>query len=302
MILLNSEFAEAEFVLNAVKMQQISYGSSSANLINLVFFPHVDELIKDLIEEEGFSDLVKTFDFQWQMIPLDSDLLSLELPNITKTCLIEKDSSLLKSITKTLMDFQLLYGNFASTIAIGKNSMSIVRQMGVFEKHTIQQESRSGLANLYIFDRDMDFASLLLSPVTYESLLDEVFEVNLGKMTISDPETKTDINIQLTNNDKIFQSIRYKHFASIFPILSESAKKVEWPDSEIFLTASMYQKEIFKKILSEISLNLVTLRKDSSPAKFRRSNEYSRYEELCSTQSSRSTKTIEIDIRPHQSQ
>ena len=44
--------------------------------------------------------------------------------------------------------------------------------------------SESVISDLILIDRDVDYASVLLSQLNYEGLLDEVFEVKSGKMNI----------------------------------------------------------------------------------------------------------------------
>ena len=91
----------------------------------------------------------------------------------------------------------------------------------------------SHFGHLFVIDRSIDLASVLLSPVTYEALLDEVFGISCGVVdfSLSDAAASDDklksTKLQLSSRDGVFNNIRYKHFASIFAYLSSNAKQLK---------------------------------------------------------------------------
>ena len=98
------------------------------------------------------------------------------------------------------------------------------------------------IGHLIILDRDMDWyvipskswlnlscrASCLLSPLTYEGLLDETFGISCGTVEFPPDVTKTETptKLQLSCKDKMFDKIRNKHFATIFSVLGVTAKQL----------------------------------------------------------------------------
>jgi hypothetical protein len=77
-------------------------------------------------------------------------------------------------------------------IAVGAYSKSIVTLMNEFElyyKNNLRAHNRpeSDIPTVIIIDRSMDFVSPLLSPLTYEAMLDEIFSIK-GKTITFDPE------------------------------------------------------------------------------------------------------------------
>ena len=70
--------------------------------------------------------------------------------------------------------------------------------------------------------------SCLLSPLTYEGLLDETFGISCGTVEFPPEVTKTETatKLQLSCKDKMFDKIRNKHFASIFSVLGVTAKQL----------------------------------------------------------------------------
>ena len=70
--------------------------------------------------------------------------------------------------------------------------------------------------------------SCLLSPLTYEGLLDETFGISCGTVEFPSEVTKTETatKLQLSCKDKMFDKIRNKHFATIFSVLGVTAKQL----------------------------------------------------------------------------
>lgn len=81
---------------------------------------------------------------------------------------------------------------------------------------------------MLIIDRSVDYASVLLSPLTYEALLNEVFQNICGTIDLDERVTKGDhVKLQLTSKDKMFVKIRAQHFTNIFSSLSSYAKQLK---------------------------------------------------------------------------
>lgn len=98
---------------------------------------------------------------------------------------------------------------------------------------------------LVIIDRDVDLVTPMLSMLTYEGFIDEVFGIKNSGISVDpeiiDPEKK-DTNpapsqededtpkkrviLSLNSNDKIYNEIRDKNFASVFKLLSKKAKEI----------------------------------------------------------------------------
>jgi hypothetical protein len=90
----------------------------------------------------------------------------------------------------------------------------------------------SDISCMLIVDRDVDYASVLLTPVTYIGLLDEVFGVNSGTIELDDRVTGNQdgagkkVNYQLSSSDAIYNEIKNRHFSDVFPFLSSKVKEL----------------------------------------------------------------------------
>ena len=63
-----------------------------------------------------------------------------------------------------------------------------------------QIRGRAEIGHLFIFDRNIDYATTLLSPLTYESLLDEAFGINCGVVDLGKEITKTNNSVKVRNS------------------------------------------------------------------------------------------------------
>ena len=77
---------EAKTIADMVRGAMSALGQrASLPPIHLVCLPKALQSIRILLEEEGLAEIVTPHDYMWQMLPLDSDLLSLEMPEFFKS-------------------------------------------------------------------------------------------------------------------------------------------------------------------------------------------------------------------------
>ena len=92
----------------------------------------------------------------------------------------------LSCVSRALVAFQSLFGHIPNRAAFGSQSVAILKQLELLEdssstsSRSSSSSSTEDFSHLIVLDRDADFLSVLLSPVTYEALLDEVFGIKLG--------------------------------------------------------------------------------------------------------------------------
>ncbi|XP_023328568.1 vacuolar protein sorting-associated protein 33B isoform X2 [Eurytemora carolleeae] len=180
-------------------------------------------------QEEGISGFVTMHQFSWEFIPLDFDLLSLELPSFFRNQFLGQDHSGLVSVARALWGIQSIYGDIPNLFAHGKSVKKLLNLVNVFSLQYGQPRTKQAdIGYIYIFERDIDYASCLLSPLTYEGLLDEVFGISCGTVEFPKEVTGTDTTtkLQLSSKDKMFEKIRNKHFATIFSVLGVTAKQL----------------------------------------------------------------------------
>jgi len=204
--------------------------TSDTGVTHIIILPRKLLSIEKLFEEEGLSGYIELHQFSWEFIPLDYDILSLELPFVLRSQYLCGDSSYLPSVARAIWGLKSIFGNIPNVFAIGKNVQRISKLETHFSNHFGQYKQKSGdIGSLFIFERDVDWASCFLSPLTYEGLLDETFGISCGTVEFGPEVTKSktgSTKLQLSSRDKMFDKLRNKHFASIFSVLGVTAKQL----------------------------------------------------------------------------
>ena len=82
------------------------------------------------------------------------------------------------------------------------------------------QFQTSSIGQLFVFDRDADYVTPLLTQLTYEGSIDEHFSIQAGVVDLPESVTgsgeggkKLPSKVMLHSRDSVFESIRHKHFA-----------------------------------------------------------------------------------------
>uniref|UniRef100_A0A1B6DTV4 Vacuolar protein sorting-associated protein 33B n=1 Tax=Clastoptera arizonana TaxID=38151 RepID=A0A1B6DTV4_9HEMI len=199
----------------------------------IILFPKKITAIDQLFEEEGIHGNVTLYGFQWELINLDSNILSLEHEQFFQTTFVESDQSFLPSVAKSIWTLQMLFGKPQITLLQGKLSQQIYLQLEMlFDKLGFPERKDTDIGYFLVVDRDIDFASMLLTPGTYTSLLDEVFGIKssivdfqiIGKNVEKENKPK---GHQLSSHDEIYSQIKNRHFSDVFRFLSNKAKDLQ---------------------------------------------------------------------------
>jgi len=224
--LIPSTLIQAKYVADQISA---TVAAGFSGKIHIILVPRKLPSISQLFEEEGLAGFVHLHEFSWEFIPLDYDLLSLELPSFFRTHYVCGDHGGLVTVARAIWGIKSLYGNIPNLFAQGSSVSKIVKLMNMFTRQYGEPKSKqSEIGHLFILERDLDWASCLLSPLTYEGLLDETFGVSCGTVEFGPEITKTDgkVKLQLSSKDRMFDKIRNKHFASIFSVLGVNAKQL----------------------------------------------------------------------------
>ncbi|XP_069135773.1 vacuolar protein sorting-associated protein 33B-like [Argopecten irradians] len=189
---------------------------------------HVCEMI---LEHEGVFGDVSLDELPLDLIPLDRDILSLELSEFFKTFYLENDHVWLHTVAKSLIGLQALIGMIPNVYCIGRGSKMVYDLMNAIlgERLAGTDYSRNEIGNMILIDRNVDLVTPLCSQMTYEGLLDEAFGINCGYVEFGSDVTGKDqsVKLMLTSEDEIFEAVRNRHFSNVFSFLSTKAKSLQ---------------------------------------------------------------------------
>jgi len=234
---------------------QMSNNVQKGLIFHVIFMPKMLKEIDILLEEEGAHGKITIHDYLWELIPLDYDLLSLEIPSFFTSTFVHEETALLSSVANSILGMQTLFGQIKNRVAIGKHSVTVLDQLQLLEQSQQVQSSSSSrdISTMLIVDRSVDYASVLLSPLTYEALLNEVFENVCGTIDLDERVTKGDhVKLQLTSKDKMFMKIRAQHFTNIFASLGSYAKQLKAQQNKAANLSITEMKSFVQKELKDI--------------------------------------------------
>lgn len=218
-----------------------------------------------LLEEHGVLGEANITELDLHFLPLEPDLLSLELPDAFGDLYLRKDPTAIFAAAKALMLLQKQYGLFPRILGKGDNAKRLadllLRMRSEEEVNAASDPSGSPLnsfgltpsptiENLIIIDREVDFPTALATQLTYEGLLDEVFGVAnnqaevdssiLGSAASASQQqqntsatTATKRKVILDSTDKLYPGLRNANFATIGPLLSGTARRLQGEEQSI---------------------------------------------------------------------
>eukprot|EP00877_Chromochloris_zofingiensis_P013688 jgi/Chrzof1/8573/Cz03g16010.t1 len=136
-----------------------------------------------LLEEEGvYGDLVQG-EFPFDLVPLDDDVLSLELDNAFRECTLEGDPSSLFYAASAIMKLQQMYGLIPHIQGKGPAAAAVKDMCLKMRKEapiTPCSSAQSRIDRVILLDREVDVVTPMVTQITFEGLIDEISGIHHG--------------------------------------------------------------------------------------------------------------------------
>lgn len=222
--LISSNLAATKIICNLINSR--AYVSNLAvDIIKIILVPRSLITIERQFEEEGVFGYIQIFEFQWDFIHLGDSLLSLEMVDFYKNVFVEENQSLLLPVAKALWTAFMVLG-FPKTVCVnGKSSTAIYKLLNRCFKYKGKPKIKNKTC-FFILDRDFDYASVLLTPYTYSSLLDQVVGIQNGIVEIKKSDGTTSIK-NLCNPDETYEYVKYKQFGDVLNYWKSKSKELQ---------------------------------------------------------------------------
>lgn len=266
-------------VSHSSTMQAGEIKFADQNCFHIIIVPKVLSAYHSLLEGRGLYGIVKLHAFAWELMQLDEQVLSLELPFLCKQLYVEHNQSLLSSISMSLWSLFHVTGRPKAMFAIGKLSASVLDTLEVFNetyaRDFVDTEPSRDIGAIVVIDRNQDYASSLLTPATYSGLLSEIFNITCGHLELDVKETKlkkgklsfdfeetaaskSTTTMTLDSSiDNLYGEIKHRHFSEVLSVLSSKAKLLKNEDIKAlgiqemkhFVATKLQQVTLFKQNL-----------------------------------------------------
>uniref|UniRef100_A0A8C7QFK6 VPS33B late endosome and lysosome associated n=1 Tax=Oncorhynchus mykiss TaxID=8022 RepID=A0A8C7QFK6_ONCMY len=184
---------------------------------------------ENLLEEQGIFGDVTTDEWSFYLLPLDDDIISLELPEFFRDYFLEGDQRWVRTAGSALHLLHSVYGPFSKVYGIGRCSKMAYESWREQVEEGEQRARQAEIGNVFLIDRDVDLVTPLCSQVVYEGLVDDIFRIKCGCVEFCPDVTSSDksIKVMLNSQDKVFNEIRNEHFSQVFGFLSQKARNLQ---------------------------------------------------------------------------
>jgi len=149
---------------------------------HIIVVPGLFFVLQNLVESEGLAGIVSLHGFSWDFLKIDRNLLLLEYPSTFQQIYIQRDKSLLSSIAKSLRVFTMVHKRPNLILTCGENSEKVIEMLMQLKKSS--NDENPDFNAMVVIDRDVDYPSCLLTPVTYSGLMLELFDMKAGILNI----------------------------------------------------------------------------------------------------------------------
>ncbi|KAI3426123.1 hypothetical protein D9Q98_008502 [Chlorella vulgaris] len=156
----------------------------------LVLMPRRTKVAERILEERGVLGDVAVRELALDWVPLDDDLISLEMPLAFKELTADRDRSSLFCVARALHQLQQQWGTIPAVKVKGDSAAAVQHIMSRMRQEQgtdAPAAGADGIDTLILLDRCLDMVTPMCTQLTYEGLLDEVFGLSCGQMKAEAP-------------------------------------------------------------------------------------------------------------------
>ncbi|PBP27377.1 Sec1 family protein [Diplocarpon rosae] len=231
--------------------------SQTGHEFSIFWVPRRTLVSEKILEEAGVLGDTSIAEFPLYFLPLEKDLLSLELEESFADLYLRRDPTPTYLLARALMLIQQKHGLFPRITGKGDTAkrladMLIRMRQELIAGEDTNESNRLGLTpsttieSLIVIDRDVDSATPLLTQLTYEGLIDEVVGIQnnqadvdssiVGTAPQSAPGSSKSVGgatqakkrkIVLDSSDKLYDQLRDTNFAIVGSLLNKVARRLK---------------------------------------------------------------------------
>ncbi|KAJ3295464.1 hypothetical protein HK104_002652 [Borealophlyctis nickersoniae] len=224
----------------------------------LCFVPRRTMICERVLEEEGVYGDVTIREFHLDMVPLEDDLLSLEMDGSFRELFLDGDTTSVYSVAKAIMKLQTVFGIIPRILGKGNYARLLadllLRMRRELEANAEDQAASSRIFpvgseidSMIIIDRSVDLITPMCTQLTYEGLIDEVFGIKstfveldpsiagvpapaaatgAGSSSAVPPVSNKPKKVPLNSADKLYAQLRDFNFAVVGGMLNTIARRI----------------------------------------------------------------------------
>ncbi|CZS94581.1 probable vacuolar sorting protein [Rhynchosporium agropyri] len=245
----------AQSIADHIKRMQRE--SQTGHEFSIFWVPRRTLVSEKILEEAGVLGDTSIAEFPLYFLPLEKDLLSLELDDSFSDLYLRRDPTPTYLLARALMLIQQKHGLFPRITGQGDNAKKLADLLARMRQELvagedINESSRLGLTpsatieSLIVIDREVDYATPLLTQLTYEGLIDEVVGIQNNQADIDSsivgaapqpaPGSSKTVGgavqpkkrkVVLDSSDKLYEQLRDTNFAIVGSLLNKVARRLK---------------------------------------------------------------------------
>lgn len=246
---------QAQSIANHIKRLQRE--SQTGHEFSIFWVPRRTLVSEKILEEAGVLGDTSIAELPLYFLPLERDVLSLELEDSFADLYLRKDPTSTYLLARALMLVQQKHGLFPRITGKGDNAKRLADLLGrMRQEETAGEDTSDGnklsltpsntIESLIVIDREVDYATPLLTQLTYEGLIDEVVGIQnnqadvdssiVGAVPQPAAAAKTvgvaavqpkKRKILLDSSDKLYDQLRDTNFAIVGNLLNKVARRLQ---------------------------------------------------------------------------
>ena len=211
----------------------------------IVYLPQTPAMTHKILGDMGILKLrrVSLHSLQLDLFPIEADLISMEFSDAVREQAVEgTPSSVLADTARAILKLQDIVGMIPRIQAYGAMAEEVVKKalnLSVEEylADPVAEESFSeNVSALVVIDRRIDLVTPLLTPLTYEGLLDDVLGIDCGFLHLDvdlinsseeGGENHETVALGINESDTLFSDIRNQHVEKFGSYLQNQARQLE---------------------------------------------------------------------------
>lgn len=204
--------------------------ASPGLVYTVLLVPRVTELCRRVLEDEGVVGDITLAEFKLELIPIENDVLSLELDDVSRDIFLRGDDTPIYYSALALGTLQRAFGSIPRVVAKGDAAQKLA---ALLKRHKPDVPPSEHIDSLIVIDRAVDWVTPMCTQLTYEGMLDEFIGIHHAHMEVDpkllDPNATAAKKRKhhLSSADRLFADLRDLNFAVVGSRLSKLARRLE---------------------------------------------------------------------------
>ena len=218
--------------------EQIKYNDNNGFQKNywIYFVPRRMLLCEQYLSEEGvLDDNVTLGEFHLDLVALDPDLISLEMgAEYYRALTLSGDRTILHHVARSVMRLQSVFGLIPTISGVGKHAERVAAILARMRKEMPEDDvlEECAIDEVIFFDRDVDMITPMLTPLTYEGLVDAQLQIDTSYIEVDetihgDDKKKGKKKFALNANDRVYSELRNLNIVVLGPTLNRRACELD---------------------------------------------------------------------------